>query len=68
MASVPHRAEIVLTIPVEQYIGSDINGNLILNVRAGATKTMRFLRQLRRLCKKYGYTVGEIQKQKSEDK
>lgn len=67
MASVPHRAEIVLTIPVEQYIGSDINGNLILNVRAGAKKTMRFLRRLRRLCKKYRYTVGEIQK-KSEDK
>lgn len=67
MASVPHRAEIVLTIPVEQYIGSDINGNLILNVRAGAKKTMRFLRRLRRLCKKYRYTVGEIKK-KSEDK
>ncbi len=61
MASIQNRAVVTFTIPLEQYIGRSIDGQIILKVRANITKTKRFFRRLKRLCKKYGYTVGEIQ-------
>ena len=36
-------------------------GQVRLTMRAGITKTKRFFRRLQKLCKKYGYTIGEIQ-------
>ncbi len=67
MASLPQRVEVAFTIPIEQTVvpvlpqpdGS--GGQVRLTMRADITKTKRFFRRLQRLCKKYGYTIGEIQ-------
>ena len=67
MASLPQRVDVAFTIPIEQTItpimpkpdGS--GGQVRLTMRAGITKTKRFFRRLQKLCKKYGYTIGEIQ-------
>ena len=55
------RADIAFTIPVEQTTVPTGGGQIRLNMRADITKTKRFFRRLSKLCKKYGYTVGEIQ-------
>ena len=67
MASLPQRVDVAFTIPIEQTItpimpkpdGS--GGQVRLTMRAGITKAKRFFRRLQKLCKKYGYTIGEIQ-------
>ncbi len=63
MASLPPRTrvDIAFTIPVEQTTVPTGGGQIRLNMRADITKTKRFFRRLQKLCKKYGYTVGEIQ-------
>lgn len=67
MASLPQRVDVAFTIPIEQTItpimpkpdGS--GGQVRLTMRADITKTKRFFGRLQKLCKKYGYTIGEIQ-------
>lgn len=61
MASIKNRVNVVFTIPVEQTATPTDGGQIRLNMRADITKTKRFFRRLQKLCKKYGYTVGEIQ-------
>lgn len=61
MANIQNRAVVTFTIPVEQTTTPTGGGQIRLNMRADITKTKRFFRRLKRLCKKYGYTVGEIQ-------
>ena len=66
MASIRKRIDIAFTIPVKQTIVPTHDGQIRLNMRADITKTKRFFRRLKRLCKKYGYTVGEIQTTEAE--
>ncbi|MCM1222957.1 MAG: hypothetical protein NC548_51750 [Lachnospiraceae bacterium] len=63
MANLPThtRVDIAFTIPVEQTTTPTGGGQIRLNMRADISKTKRFFRRLQKLCKKYGYTVGEIQ-------
>ena len=61
MACITNRVNVAFTIPVEQTTTPTGDGQIRLNMRADITKTKRFFRRLQRLCKKYGYTVGEIQ-------
>lgn len=63
MAGLPTRtrADIAFTIPVEQIITPTKDGQIRLNMRADIAKTKLFFKRLQKLCKKYGYTVGEIQ-------
>lgn len=61
MASIKNRVNVVFTIPVEQTTTPTDGRQIRLNMRTDITKTKRFFRRLQKLCKKYGYTVGEIQ-------
>ena len=66
MASITNRVNVAFTIPVEQTTTPTGDGQIRLNMRADITKTKRVFRRLQRLCKKYGYTVGEIQTTNAE--
>lgn len=67
MASLPQRVDVAFTIPIEQTITPTMpkpdgsGGQVRLTMRSDITKTKRFFRRLQKLCKKYGYTIGEIQ-------
>lgn len=69
MASFAPKVDVTFTISVEQKVlPSQNDGQIRLKLKANVKRQKRFFKRLCRLCKKYGYTVGEIQKQKSEDK
>lgn len=59
------RREVLFTIPVETTLGpletKDGKAQMRITTRADLSKVKRFFRRLEKLCKKYGYTVGEIQ-------
>ena len=61
MAGLPQRIDVAFTIPIEQTLAPSGDGQMKYTARADITKTKRFFRRLQKLCKKYGYTVGEIQ-------
>ncbi len=61
MAGLPQRVDVAFTIPIEQTLAPTGGGQMKYTARADITKTKRFFRRLQKLCKKYGYTVGEIQ-------
>lgn len=61
MADLPQRVDVAFTIPIEQTLALSGGGQMKYTARADITKTKRFFRRLQKLCKKYGYTVGEIQ-------
>ncbi len=61
MADLPQRVDVAFTIPIEQTLAPSGGGQMKYTARADITKTKRFFRRLQKLCKKYGYTVGEIQ-------
>lgn len=55
------RVDVTFKIPLEQNVAPTSDGRVRLSMRADISKTKRFFKRLQRLCKKYGYTVGEIQ-------
>lgn len=61
MADLPQRVDVAFTIPIEQTLAPSGGGQMKYTARADITKTKRFFRRLQKLCKKYSYTVGEIQ-------
>ena len=61
MADLPQRVDVAFTIPIEQTLAPSGGGQMKYTARADITKAKRFFRRLQKLCKKYGYTVGEIQ-------
>lgn len=61
MASLTQRVDVAFTIPIEKTPEVNTEGQLQYAIRANITKTKRFFKQLQKLCKKYGYTIGEIQ-------
>ena len=67
MASLTQRVDIAFTIPIEKTLEVNTEGQLQYAARAHITKTKRFFRRLQKLCKKYGYTVGEIQPAKEAE-
>lgn len=67
MASLPQRVDVAFTIPIEKTLEVTAEGQLQYDTKADITKTKRFFRRLQKLCKKYGYTVGEIQPAKEAE-
>lgn len=61
MASLTQRVDVAFTIPIEKTPEVNTEGQLQYAIRTDITKTKRFFKRLQKLCKKYGYTIGEIQ-------
>lgn len=61
MASLPKEFTISCKIPIKQEVVGGDNNNITYNVQANTKTVQKFIKKLMKLCKKYGYTINEIQ-------
>ena len=64
MASIAPKThyDVTFTIPVKQSVEHTADDRYLLNLRANTKPLQRFIKRLGKLCKKYGYTLGETKR------